>query len=257
MITFISPAKTLDFETEWHDKNCTEAPLLNHSKELVSILKKSKPEDLQKLMGISEKLATLNAERFGTWTIPMPKNKTKPALRAFKGDVYVGIDIDTLKQKEINYLQKNLKILSGLYGVLKPMDLILPYRLEMGTDLKNKKGKNLYAFWKNILTEHIVKDAGLSEKNTVINLASNEYFKAIDTKILAAEIITPIFKDWSSGKYKVISFHAKKARGLMCRYMAQNNIKKAEDLRDFNLENYRYDSSESTENEFVFLRKSA
>jgi uncharacterized protein len=257
MITFISPAKTLDFTTEWSDKKCSEAPLLQHSNELITLLNKLNTKDIQELMSISEKLATLNVERFSEWSLPMQKGKSKPALRAFKGDVYLGLDAESLKQKEIDYLQKNLRILSGLYGVLKPLDLILPYRLEMGTALKNIKGKNLYVFWENILTKHIVNEEKLTEKKSIINLASNEYFKALDTKALKAKIITPVFKDWSSGKYKVISFHAKKARGLMCRFMAQNNINKPEDLRDFNCENYHYDSSGSSENELVFLRKSA
>jgi len=257
MITFISPAKTLDFSSENKIKDCSTPALLNHSQELIKGLKKLKTNDLQKLMSISEKLAKLNVERFSDWKLPMNEKESRPAIYAFKGDVYLGIDIEKLKNKEVSYLQKNIRILSGLYGVLKPLDNILPYRLEMGTEFKNKKGKNLYAFWKDILCQHIIDDDKLSEKSIIVNLASNEYFKALDNKTLKSNIITPVFKDWSNGKYKVISFHAKKARGLMCRYMAINNIKKTDELKDFDLEGYKFDSESSSEEELVYLRKSA
>jgi uncharacterized protein len=257
MITFISPAKTLDFESPYKDKKVSNAKLLSHSNELVAVLKKTNSEQLQKLMSISEKLADLNVDRFNEWKLPISASKSRPAIRAFKGDVYVGIDVESLKQKEINYLQKNLRILSGLYGVLKPLDMILPYRLEMGTELKNNQGKNLYAFWKNILTDHIVEEDKINHSDTIINLASNEYFKAIDKEKLQSNIITPVFKDYSNGKFKVISFHAKKARGLMCRYMAINGIKKTEDIKDFDLEGYKFEKNISTNDQYVFHRKSA
>lgn len=257
MLTLISPAKTLDFESPYSDTQCTQPSLINHSEELMKQLKKLSVSDIQDLMNLSEKLAILNHARFQDWKLPLSQKNARPAIRAFKGDVYQGIDVDNLNKKETNYLQKHLRILSGLYGLLKPLDLMLAYRLEMGTHFQNKRGKNLYAFWKGYLTDFLKQELLNTKTDTIINLASNEYFKAVETKDLQSTLITPVFKDWSKGKYKIISFHAKKARGLMCRFMAQNNIKTTDTLKDFNLGGYAFCAKSSSEKEFVFLRDAA
>ncbi len=255
MLMVISPAKKLDFETKPAIKAFSGSDFLVQSQQLANIMKEYSPLQLSKLMGLSDKLAQLNAARYGQWQQPFTTENAKQAVFGFKGDVYQGLDAESLGKAKINYLQKHLRILSGLYGMLRPLDLIQPYRLEMGTRLKNPVGKDLYSFWKAELTEAVNNLLETSKKPYLINLASNEYFKALDKKSINGSIITPAFKDWKNGQYKMISFYAKKARGLMVRYAAENNIKNPQDLKDFDLDGYRFAEDMSTELAWTFIRK--
>jgi cytoplasmic iron level regulating protein YaaA (DUF328/UPF0246 family) len=250
MLALISPSKTLDFETEKSFGKSSLPLFKDDTKKLVGELQKLSQKELSKLMNISEKLAELNYQRFKNFDSGFKKN-TKQAIFAFKGDVYEGIDVESLKDKELKILGEKTAILSGLYGILKPFDVMQAYRLEMGTGFKNSKGANLYKFWDNKVTEAINK----IESKTIVNLASNEYFKVVDQKLLKAKLVNIDFKEFKNGKYSVIGIFAKRARGLMVRYIAQNNIDKYEDLRDFNLENYKYNRELSKENNLVFTRK--
>ncbi len=254
MLIIISPAKTLDFEQKAQTLQFSENDFLPHAEKLVKLLKKYSSEDLSKLMVISDKLAHLNQERFAIWARPFDLENAKQALPAFKGDVYIGLDAETLNEKQLFYTQKHLRILSGLYGVLRPLDLIQPYRLEMGTKLNTKTFNGLYDFWGDKLTNNINKVLKSQGDDILINLASNEYFKALNKKILKANIITPVFKDFNAGEYKMISFFAKKARGLMSRFILENELKNPTDLIHFNSEGYYFKESESSDNKLVFLR---
>ncbi len=249
----ISPAKSLDFESALPTSKYTQASFLAQSEKLNKVLVKKKPKALSDLMGISDKLAQLNWERNQNFNLPFTPENARPAVYAFNGDVYQGLDAYSIKDEKLEQLQDSLRILSGLYGILKPLDLIQPYRLEMGTQLKIGRKKNLYEFWKKELTEHMNNE--LKEGELFVNLASNEYFGAIDEKNLKTEVITPIFKDWKNDKLKVVSFFAKKARGSMVRYIVNNNAKTIEDIKGFNLDDYQY-SKEHTlkENQPVFVR---
>lgn len=249
----ISPSKSMDFETPI-EVNKTSTPLfLNQSEKIMEVLKKKSPKELIDLMGISEKLADLNWNRNQDWTIENTNQNSKQAIFAFIGDVYVGLDIKSMSSSQITVLQEKLRILSGLYGILKPLDAIQPYRLEMGTQLKVRSYKDLYQFWKSEVTNEINKE--LSENDYLINLASNEYFKVIDKKsIKVKNIITPEFKDYKNGQLKMIAFFAKKARGLMVRYIIENNIETIEELKGFNYEGYAFDNSLSTSQKLVFTR---
>lgn len=253
MIAVISPAKTLDFETPWK-LDYTQPQFLEDSQELIQQLKKLSAKKIGDLMSISEKLSILNAERFLNWHQPFTKDNAKPAILAFRGDVYTGLDADSFSKKDFTFAQEHLRILSGLYGLLRPLDLIQPYRLEMGTDFKNHRGKNLYTFWGEKITDHINTEIAGQKKPTVVNLASNEYWSAVKPEQLKAEIITPVFKDQKSGNYKIISFFAKKARGMMAAYIIKNRIKKVDDLKDFDAEGYRFSSKMSKGNEWIFIR---
>lgn len=254
MLIVISPAKTLDFETPTVTNLNSDIEFLSESKQLIRELRKLKVDDIKDLMSISPKLAQLNFDRIHEWNPPFTAENAKQALLAFKGDVYTGIDAATFTDKDFERAQTDLRILSGLYGVLKPMDLIQAYRLEMGKKLENKKGKDLYTFWGDKITKSI--NASLKEDGhkEIINLASNEYFKSINKKKLKAEIITPVFKDLKNGQYKMISFFAKKARGLMTRFIIQNEITNAEDLKAFDSEGYIFNPGLSKEKELVFTR---
>lgn len=254
MLIVISPAKTLDFEQKANTPHFSNADFLPQSEKLIKTLKKFKAEDLVSLMGISDKLAHLNQERFATWKRPFDMENAKQALLAFKGDVYTGLDAESLNEKELLYTQDHLRILSGLYGVLRPLDLIQPYRLEMGTKLNTASFKGLYNFWGEKLTKNINKALAEQGDNILINLASNEYFKSLNKKKLKAEIITPVFKDFKNGEYKMISFFAKKARGLMSRFILKNEFKKPEDLKLFDAEGYYFSEEKSSTNQLVFLR---
>ncbi len=249
----ISPAKSLDFDSALPTSKYTQASFLAQSEKLNKVLVKKKPKALSDLMGISDKLAQLNWERNQNFNLPFTPENARPAVYAFNGDVYQGLDAYSIKDEKLEQLQDSLRILSGLYGILKPLDLIQPYRLEMGTQLKIGRKKNLYEFWKKELTEHMNNE--LEEGELFVNLASNEYFGAIDEKKLKTEVITPIFKDWKNDKLKVVSFFAKKARGSMVRYIVDNNAKTIEDIKGFNLDDYQY-SKEHTlkENQPVFVR---
>lgn len=256
MLILVSPAKTLDYESELDVKDFSVAPLLSDSELLIKELQQKNPDDLSSLMGLSEKLSLLNFDRNMNWRRPTkPSDSARQAIFAFKGDVYQGLDASSLSKSEIKYANKNLCILSGLYGMLKPLDLMYPYRLEMGTKMKNKRGNNLYEFWGSKVTE-LVNDLAMDNRSkAIVNLASVEYFSVLKTDQINLPIINPVFKDYKNGQYKIVSFFAKKARGLMSRFIIQNKIKKSEDLMDFNLDGYRYSKKESKENSPVFLRK--
>lgn len=257
MLIVISPAKTLDFETPATTKKATEPDFISRSAELVDDIRALSPDDLSNLMGISPKLAELNHRRFMNWKPPFSQDNAKQSVLAFKGDVYTGLDAESLSAKQLTFAQKHLRILSGLYGLLRPLDLMQPYRLEMGTKFANRGGKNLYEFWGNDITKALNAQLKKSKSKQLINLASNEYFKSVRTGDLTAEIITPVFKDLKNGKYKIVSFYAKKARGLMTRYIIENALSDVETLKKFDVEGYRYAPSESTAREWVFTRDQA
>jgi len=255
MLVIISPAKTLDFETPPVAKTASKPTMLKDSGELVDIMRNYSPDGLMDLMGVSKKIGELNVERFHNWHTPFNKSNAKQALLAFKGDVYTGLDAETFSEEDFDFAQQHLRILSGLYGVLRPLDLIQPYRLEMGTKLTNDKGNNLYEFWGDKPARSVNKQLKVLQSETLINLASNEYFNALDKKVLSANIITPVFKDYKNGKYKIISFFAKKARGLMSAYIIKKRITDPAKIKRFNVDGYRFDKASSSDNEWVFLRK--
>jgi len=255
MLILISPAKTLDFETPSQTKNFSRPLMLDQSEQLIDNLITKSPADIEALMKISPKLAELNVERYQTWSRPFTKKNAKQAVFAFKGDVYTGLEIDSFSEDDLAYLQDHLRILSGLYGVLRPLDLIQPYRLEMGIKLENSVGKNLYEFWGDSITKAINKQLKASKMDTVLNLASNEYFKSVKKPDLNADIVTPIFKDWKNGQYKLISFFAKKARGVMSAWVVKNRVGDLNTLSNFNLDGYRFSANDSDPLNPVFLRK--
>lgn len=254
MLIVISPAKTLDFSSPVKIKKHTQPQFMKESSILIELLKKQSPAELQSLMSISDKLSLLNAERYDRWHTPFTVENAKPAVFAFQGDVYTGLDAANLNTDAITFLQQHLRILSGLYGLLLPLDLMQAYRLEMGTRLNNEQGTNLYKFWGNKITDAI----NLSLKNettpVLINLASNEYFKSINSKDLHAEVITPVFKDFKNGQYKVISFLAKKARGSMVNFIARKQITSPEDIKKFKDNGYAYQADLSNKTKWVFTR---
>jgi len=259
MLIVVSPAKTLDYDSEHLRVRSTKAGFLNKSAELIEVLREKEPWQLSDLMGISDDLAVLNANRYQQWKLPLPRKKARPAIYAFKGDVYTGLDAYSLKEEDITFAQQHLRILSGLYGVLRPLDLILPYRLEMGTKLRVGEDSNLYQFWGAQLTEAIQKDLQRAKTSTLINLASNEYFKSVQTKQLKADIVTPVFLDRKGDEYKIISFWAKKARGLMARFIIENQLKQVNQLECFNGEGYYFSGERSDYgrggDQLVFLRE--
>jgi cytoplasmic iron level regulating protein YaaA (DUF328/UPF0246 family) len=248
----ISPAKSLNFEKPLPISTFSEPVFLSKSETIQKTLKNKKPEELMELMSISKKLADLNWQRNQDWKIPFSTKNARAAVYAFDGDVYTGLDAYSLSEEKMEVLQQKLRILSGLYGLLKPLDLMQPYRLEMGTSMVIGTNKNLYEFWKKTITESLNDE--LSTDELFINLASNEYFSAVDTKTLKVPIITPEFKDYKDGKLKIISFFAKKARGLMVRYIIDTNAETVDDLKGFNYEGYAFDANLSKENSLVFTR---
>lgn len=254
MLIVVSPAKSLDFESKARTKRFTEPQYLEESTQLVGQLQKLSPEDFSELMHISSDLGELNHMRYANWHTPFDLGNAKQAIFAFKGDVYIGLEAEKFSTRDLNFAQNHLRILSGLYGLLRPLDLMQPYRLEMGSKFKNKKGKNLYDFWNGKLTENLNELLEKDKKPVLINLASKEYFSAIKPKALNAEIISPVFKDFSNDKYKIVSFFAKKARGYMAAYIIQNRIKNPEKLKEFDVEGYRYSAEDSTPSQPVFLR---
>jgi cytoplasmic iron level regulating protein YaaA (DUF328/UPF0246 family) len=255
MLIVISPAKTLDFETPARSDIHTQADFLDRSEHLIDQLTSYSPHDLQGLMKLSEKLAELNVARYHDWQRPFTARNAKQAIFAFQGDVYTGLQADELNNDQLQYAQSHLRILSGLYGVLRPLDLIQPYRLEMGIKLNNDRGRNLYDFWGSEITNNINNHMQEIESKYLINLASNEYFKSIKRKELNAEVLTPTFKDWKNGQYKIISFFAKKARGTMSAWIIKNKVKTRAKLEEFNLDGYHYSQTDSTPATPVFLRK--
>ncbi len=254
MLMIISPAKTVDFETPALGKTFTLPEFLSRSQELIDTLREKDSFEIAELMKISMKLADLNNLRFREWETPFTPENAKQALFAFRGDVYRGLDADTLDEGSIDFAQGHLRILSGLYGLLRPLDMMQPYRLEMGTRLANERGKNLYDFWGSSLTEALNRALKEQGDTILINLASNEYFKAVVVKELAAEIITPVFKEKRGDSYKIISFSAKKARGLMSRYIIDHRISDPEQIKNFDLEDYAYNPALSSGNSWVFSR---
>lgn len=255
MLFVLSPAKTLDLEVEnWGP---AQSPvLLNESKKLVQNLKDYSPTDLQELMGISAELADLNYERFQNFKTPFTSSNAKPAILAFQGDVYKGMEAASFSEKERSYVQEHIRILSGLYGVLRPFDLMQAYRLEMGTKLENQRGKNLYDFWGERVTEELNKALEALDNPVLVNVASKEYFKSIKPKELNGKVVEVQFKEWRAEKekYRVIAFYAKKARGAICRYAAKNQVRSIEELKGFNYDNYAFNESLSKKNTLVFTR---
>jgi len=255
MITLLSPAKKLNFEAPKAGLSTTNPIFNSDTIELTKVVKKQSVDDLKKLMHLSDNLAQLNVDRFKAFNLDGLSNNSKAAGLTFDGNVYWGLEANSLDENELNYAQSHLRILSGLYGILKPLDLIQAYRLEMGTKLTTKRGKSLYDFWGNKITKQLNSELKNHEDKTIVNLASNEYFKAVDKKALNAQIITPHFKDCKNGQYKIISFYAKKARGLMARYIIENKVTQLSDLKKFTVDGYYY-SSEASQKELepVFLR---
>jgi len=255
MISIISPAKSLDFDNKAPVSEFSLPLFLEESQKIVNVLKDYSPEDLSKLMNVSKDLGLLNANRYQDYNTPFKPENAKQAIFAFTGDVYKGLDATTLSTKAIDYAQTHFKILSGLYGILKPLDLIQAYRLEMGTKISINNSTSLYDFWSNHITSELNINLESTNSQFLLNLASNEYSKSIDIKSLNAKIITPVFKDWKNGQYKIISFYAKKARGLMSRYVLENKIKNPNDLRAFDSDGYIFNDHFSTEKALVFTRK--
>ena len=254
MITILSPAKKLSKDCFGHEFNFTQPKYLNHSEKLISILKSFEPPILMDVMGISENLSLLNWERFQNWERPFSNVNSRQAIFTFQGDTYSGLDADTLTEDNILFAQDHSRILSGLYGLLKPLDLIMPYRLEMGTKLKNDNGDNLYDFWGNELSKTLSLELDSHDERCIINCASVEYFKSVNNEALSAEVITPVFKEIKNGKVRIISIFAKKARGMMARFIIENQINKPEGILDFNYGGYSYDKSISSMNSPVFTR---
>jgi len=254
MLHVISPAKTLDFETPPSTRLHTQPRFLDHSQELIDQLRDLSPLQVSALMSISDKLGELNARRFLEWQLPFHPGNAKQALLAFKGDVYTGMEAETFAPADFEQAQQRLRILSGLYGLLRPLDLIQPYRLEMGTGFANQRGKNLYHFWGDLLTEQLNAELKERGEKLLVNLASNEYWGAVNTKKLDAEVITPVFKDFKNGQYKIISFFAKKARGMMSAYIIRKRLDEVEQLKGFDTGGYRYNASMSSAQEWVFTR---
>ena len=250
MITVLSPAKKLSAECSSKGSAHTKPTFLNDSKSLIKILKDFKPDQLQDLMGISQNLSELNFERFQSWTSDYSPSISREAFFSFKGDTYTGLDAESLTEKDVIFAQDNVRILSGLYGVLKPLDLMLPYRLEMGTRLQNNRGKNLYDFWGNILMDSLLSE--MQDDEVLVNLASNEYSKVLNLGRFNRSVITPVFKDYKNGNFKVVSFFAKKARGEMARFIIRNKIKTIDDIMLFNTDGYKF--SEAKEGELLFCR---
>ncbi|AKL13748.1 TPA: peroxide stress protein YaaA [Kluyvera intermedia] len=254
MLILISPAKTLDYQSELATTRYTQPELLDHSQQLIKVARKLSAQQIKALMGISDKLADLNATRFHDWQPDFTLKNARQAILAFKGDVYTGLQAETFTEADFDFAQQHLRMLSGLYGVLRPLDLMQPYRLEMGIRLENAKGKDLYQFWGETITNTLNDAIKAQGDDIVVNLASDEYFKSVKTQKLNAQIIKPVFLDEKNGKFKVISFYAKKARGLMSRYIIENRLTKPEQLTTFDSEGYFFDEALSGKGELVFKR---
>lgn len=254
MLMVVSPAKNLDYDTAPTTSEFTIPTLLEHAEQIIHRCRQLSPQQVSSMMKISDKLAGLNVARFSNWSLPFAPDNAKQAVLAFNGDVYSGLDAASFTEDDFSYAQQHLRILSGLYGLLKPLDLMQPYRLEMGTKIDNARGTNLYQFWGDIITNEINMAMEQQLDNVLINLASTEYFKSVKTNKLEGVIITPVFKDMKNGQYKVISFFAKKARGLMARYIIENRLSQVEQLKEFDVGGYRYNHAMSCAEELVFTR---
>ncbi|MEX0619613.1 MAG: peroxide stress protein YaaA [Pseudohongiellaceae bacterium] len=255
MIVVISPAKSLDYESPVPTERFSQPVFIDEAVRLTNSLKKLTPGKLSKLMHISDKLAELNYHRYANWQVPFSPANARQAIFAFTGDVYQGLDVGRLSAADLKFAQEHLRILSGLYGLLRPLDLMQPYRLEMGTGLKTRRGENLYRFWGDRLTQEL---NGLLEERgggPLVNLASQEYFAAVQPGSIRAEIISPAFKDWSNGKYRILGFFAKKARGEMAAFIIRNRLADPAGLMDFAVDGYRYSEADSTPQKPVFLRR--
>ncbi|MBK4736247.1 peroxide stress protein YaaA [Noviherbaspirillum pedocola] len=254
MLIVLSPAKSLDYASPVTAELHTTPDFIDESAALIDVLRRHSPAQIASLMKISDPLAALNHERYAAWSPHFDTANARQAVLAFNGDVYEGLQAKSLDAKAMRYLQSRLRILSGLYGLLRPLDLMQPYRLEMGTRLKTARGDSLYAWWGRRITDRIVEDVHAVEAGALINLASEEYFKAVRTELLPVPVITPVFEERKNGVYKIISFHAKRARGLMARHAAERGIEHPEDLKAFNAEGYAFDAAASDSNRWVFRR---
>jgi len=254
MLAVISPAKRLDFTAPWKTARQSLPAFMEESQQLIEVLREKSPADIARMMKLSTDLADLNYQRYADWAPDFSPKNAKPAALAFRGDVYLGLDADTLSNRDFSWAQKHLRILSGLHGLLRPLDLIQPYRLEMGTALKTEQGKDLYSFWRAKITRAMNEAIAAQSQPVLLNLASNEYFSAVCADELDARIITPTFKDLKNGRYKFLSFYAKHARGLMARYFIDNRVSTLKALREFNLEGYYFSASQSRGDNWVFLR---
>jgi len=255
MLVVISPAKSLDFESPVRIRKATQPDFLEHSARLVDNLRQLTPAQVSTLMDISPALGELNRDRFQAWHTPFDKHNARQALFAFKGDVYIGLDAPSLSPADVAFAQDHLRILSGLYGVLRPLDLIQPYRLEMGSTFKAPGNSSLYDFWGERVTAALNAELQQERVPLLVNLASIEYFKVVREKQLQARVISPVFKDFSNGQYKIVSFFAKKARGLMSAWIIRNRLKKATELLGFDVDGYRYSAKDSSAVAPVFLRR--
>jgi len=251
----IPPAKTLDYDTPPITPRFTQPQHLEHSQLLIEQLRTFSPARISELMHLSDKLAALNVARYGSWTPEFTPQNAKQALLAFKGDVYTGLNAEDFSEADLDFAQRHLRMLSGLYGILRPLDLMQPYRLEMGTKLANPRGKDLYAFWGPRISNWLNEALAEQGDQVLLNLASNEYFGAVQRKVLNAHVIDVDFKDLKNGQYKIISFYAKKARGGMARFAIENRLEKVEDLKGFDRDGYRFDKSLSTDTDWIFIRE--
>lgn len=254
MLAILSPAKTLDYQTPLTTNKSTQPDFNTESKELIATLRKFAPAEIGSLMKISDNLAELNHRRYAEWQNQASEDNARPALFAFKGDVYLGLDAQTLGARDINFAQKHLRVLSGLHGLLRPLDLIQPYRLEMGTRLATRRGSNLYQFWGNKVTDNINKALAQQTSKVLLNLASNEYYQVIQAERIEGRILNINFKELRDGKYRFVSFAAKRARGLMARYMIDNRITRPAQLRQFDVDRYAFNDALSSEDEWIFTR---
>lgn len=253
MLLLLSPAKTLDYDSPILTEQSSQPEFVEEAQHLIERMKQFGPQDIAALMKLSDKLSALNLARYQSWTPKHTEHNARPAILAFKGDVYTGLQAEDFSEQDFQFAQQHLRILSGLYALLRPLDLMQPYRLEMGTSLETEQGTSLYAYWGERITERLNKELN-DEQPVVVNLASNEYFKAVKAKQLNGRLITPVFKDLKNGRYKIISFYAKKARGLMARYIIKNRIETAEQLKGFDYEGYTFNPALSQADTWVFTR---
>ncbi|WP_206953022.1 peroxide stress protein YaaA [Trinickia acidisoli] len=257
MIIVLSPAKSLDYETPPHVSKHTIPDFVADAAQLIGELRRYSPQQIASLMDISDALAHLNFQRYADWSPQFRADNAKQAVLAFNGDVYEGFDAKTLSAADLDYAQHHVRVLSGLYGLLRPLDLLQPYRLEMGTRLPNARGKDLYAFWGERITDALNAQLrrGKGAARVLVNCASAEYFKSVRPKRLDARVVTPVFEDWKGGRYKIVSFHAKRARGLMARFAVEHRIDSPEKLKDFAAEGYAFDPTASNDTTFMFRRR--
>lgn len=255
MLFLLSPAKKLDYDSPVHVETHTQPLFVDQAAGLIKVLKTKTADDISELMSLSPALSELNVQRYAHWKRTFTQANSRQAVLAFNGDVYEGLEASTLSARQLDWAQEHVAILSGLYGVLRPLDLMQPYRLEMGTRLQTPKGKNLYEYWGSGIADYLNERQAGQKAPIIVNLASEEYFKAVDLTALKARVVQCVFQDWKNGAWKIISFHAKRARGLMARYAILHKVSKPEDLHGFDLEGYKYDASASTEDKLVFRRK--